>query len=154
MVFNVVVADLQPHQAVYRLTGDVVPSAAAMIAHVLYGEDMMLSQASGTPMVLDSDGFASRTGITRPQPSMTPEWLALDFDLDGLKEYAAAVFQRTGAFLDSAGPDALDRRVTSPLGTEVGVAEFLAGFGVVHLAQHTGEVTTLKGAQGARGLPF
>jgi len=43
---------------------------------------------------------------------------------------------------------ALDRQVTSPLGTEVSAAEYLAGFGVVHLAEHTGEVSTRARLEG------
>lgn len=154
MVFNAVVADLQPGQAAFSLPGGMVPSAAAMIAHMLYGEDMMVGQAGGGTMVLESGDFGRRTGIVRPQPSMTPDWLALDFDIGGLKDYADAVFARTSAFLESADVAALDRRVSTPLGTEVTAAEYLGGFGVVHLAEHTGEVSTLKGAQGVKGLPF
>lgn len=154
MVFNAVVGDLLPEHAAYTLPGGMVPTAAAMIGHVLYGEDMMVSQASGEPMVLDSNSFGQRTGILRPQPAMTPEWLGLTFDLAGLRDYGAAVFARTDAFLQRATAEALDRRITSPLGTEIAAAEYLAGFGVVHIAEHTGEVSTLKGAQGAKGLPF
>ena len=154
MVFNAVIADLQPEHGAYRLPGGMVPSATAMMAHALYGEDMMVGQASGTAMLLDADGWAARTGIARPQPAMTPEWLALDFKLEGLKEYAAAVFARTTSFLESAYAAAMDRRVQSPVGGQTTGAELLAGFGVVHLAEHTGEISTLKGAQGAKGLPF
>jgi hypothetical protein len=131
-----------------------VPNAAAMMAHVLYGEDMMVSQASGTSMLLEEGEWKRRTGIAQASPSMSPEWLALHFDLAGLKEYAAAVFARTDSFLSSADAAALDRRVASPLRSEMSGAELLAGFGVVHLAEHTGEISALKGAQGARGLPF
>ena len=154
MVFNAVVADLDPAQAEYRLPGDMVPSAAAMIAHAIYGEDMMVGWASAGPTLMDTDSFAARTGITRPQPAMTPDWLSLKFSLDGLKEYATAVFARTNGYLESATAADLDRRVRSPVGSETSGAELLAGFGVVHIAQHTGEISTLKGAQGLKGLPF
>ena len=154
MVFDAVVGDLNEEMAGHRLPGGMVATAAAMIAHALYGEDMMLSQASGERMLLHSNGFAAATGILQESPAMTPEWLTQEFKLIGLKDYAKAVFGRTSAFLERASETDLDRRLKSPIGTEMSAAEYLGAFGVVHIAEHTGEVSTLKGAQGVKGLPF
>jgi hypothetical protein len=154
MVFNAVVGDMDQKSASHRLPGEMVPSAAAMIAHSLYGEDMMLGQVSSTPLLIESGSFGARTGMLKTDPAMTPEWLQQDFLIDGLRDYAGAVFARTSAFLEGASSADLDRKVASPLGTEVNASDYLGSFAVVHIALHTGEVSTLKGAQGAKGLPF
>jgi hypothetical protein len=154
MVFNAVVGDLSDEMARHRLPGGMVPTAGAMIAHMLYGEDMMVGQVSGEPMLIDSNGWGAKTGIVRVSPAMTPDWLTQDFNLAGLKEYAQAVFARTEAFLERASAADLDKKMPTPIGGEVSGAEYLGGFAVVHIAEHTGEVSTLKGAQGAKGLPF
>jgi hypothetical protein len=154
MVFNAVVGDLDETTARYRLPGGSVPAASGMIAHVLFGEDMMVSQASRTPTLLENRDLGASTGILRISPSMTPDWLEQDFHIDGLMRYAEAVFARTAEFLESASAADMDRPMKSPMGTELSAAEFLGAFGIVHIAQHTGEVSTLKGAQGLKGLPF
>jgi len=154
MVFHAVTADLTEPVAAYRPPGGTVPAGLSLMAHALFGEDMMVNQqARGEQMVLESAGLTQATGIVNPSPEMTPEWLDSDFKLEGLKEYATVVFAATSAFLESATAEQLDRKVSHPAGERT-AAEYLAGFGVVHLAEHTGELSALKGAQGEKGLPF
>ncbi len=155
MVLNAVIADLDDQAAAFKVAGGTVPSAGAILAHCLHGEDMMVSQAAGgTKLTLLSEGFQARTGIAVPAPAMTPEWHSQAFNVAGLKEYGAAVFARTNAFLEGASSSDLDRLIDTPLGSKVPAADYLASFGVVHLSEHTGEISALKGAQGGRGLPF
>lgn len=154
MVFNAVVGDLDEETARYTLPGGMVPSAAAMIAHVIYGQDMMVAELSRQPLVLDRPGIRQETGITVVSASMSPEWLACSYNIAGLKQYSAAVFERTGEYLQNVTTAELDLVVPTPIGTQSSAADLLASIGVVHLAEHTGEVSTLKGACGKVGLPF
>lgn len=154
MVFNAVITDLDEETALYRLPGGLVPPAATVIAHALYSEDTIVAELSGLSRVIDSGRLREATGILAPDPSMTDAWLAQAFELPPLTEYAQSVFARTHAFLAAATNEQLDRLVPTPLGTQVTAAEFLGAFGVVHLAEHTGEVAAIKGATGKRGLPF
>jgi hypothetical protein len=155
MVFNAVVGNLDDALASSRMNGGNVPPAAAIIAHAVFSEDFMVNgQVRGRTTVLSQDGLQELTGIRRPGPSMTPEWVSTPFSISGLRTYAAAVFAETDTFLRRATQAEMDRSVTTPLGTEVIVAEYLASFGVVHLSEHTGEVSALKGAHGLQGLPF
>lgn len=152
MVFNAVVGDLEDTAAAHRIGN--VPSAAAIFAHAIYGEDMMVGQANGAPMLLESGDWRERTGITIVSPGMTPEWLALKLNVDGLRRYGEAVFGRTDAFLVSATATDMDRAIRSPMGQDVTVGAFLNSFGIVHVSEHAGEISALKGAQGLKGLPF
>jgi hypothetical protein len=155
MVFNSVVGDLDQAFASSRMNGGNVPPAAAIIAHAVFSEDFMVNeQVRGKGTILSQDGFQELTGIRQPGPSMTPHWVSMPFSIDGLRSYAAAVFAETDAFLHTATQAEMDRPVTTPLGTEMGAAEYLAAFGIVHLSEHTGEVSALKGASGLQGLPF
>lgn len=154
MMFNGVIGDLDASAAAYQVPGGSIGTPAAIIAHTLFGQDMMVSAVAESPTVLESAGLAGATGILNPGPSMDPAWLATPFKVDGLKEYAAAVFARTTGFLESASAAALDRQFSSPLGTPVSAAEYLSVFGLVHLTEHTGELAALKGVRGGKGLPF
>jgi hypothetical protein len=153
MVFNAVVADLDDAAAT-RLIGGNVPAAAPIMAHAIYGEDMIVSQARGAAPLLDSGNWNAKTGILNGSPSMTPDWLALKFSVAGLREYAGAVFARTGEYLELATAAELDKMVPTPLGQEMPVDAFLGAFGIVHVSEHCGEISALKGAQGLQGLPF
>jgi hypothetical protein len=85
---------------------------------------------------------------------MSPAFLSQVFDVDALREYAAALFAQTAAFLESPPPGDLERVITTPLGSPMNAATYLASFGLVHLAQHTGEISAVKGVLGVKGLPF
>lgn len=155
MVFNAVTADLTEEQCAYNIAGGTVPNAAAILAHAIYGEDAVVNRmARGMDPVLLRGDFMGRTGINAEAMGMTPEWLAMDFKLDGLLQYAEAVFAETAAFLESATTEMLDRPVDTPLGTKMPAAEAVGAFGIVHISEHTGEISALKGAQGGKGLPF
>ncbi len=155
MILLTVIGDLDQETASFRIPRSNVPPLMAVIAHSLYGEDLMVNErARGAESVLIAGGFRAVTGITSPGPSMTPEWLASDFKLDGLRAYANAVFAATDTFISSATSEQLDRLVVSPIGTDVSVGELLIAFSLVHLPVHTGEISTLKGAQMLKGLPF
>lgn len=153
MVYNAVTTDLTNEAARYVVPGGTLPNAAAIIAHTLWGEDMVVNAALERPTLLESGRFAP-SGMLSPMNAMTPEFLAQSFDLQGLREYADAVFANTASGLETITPAALDRMLPTPLGTEMDAASFMASFGVVHVGVHTGDISALKGAQGLRGLPF
>lgn len=154
MVFNAVTGDMTDEQCAFEV-GGTVPRAAAIFAHAVFGEDMVVNQmVRGGETVLERGGFMARTGIAKPSPAITPEFLAMTFDLAGLREYATAVFAETDRFLDSATAAELDREIDTPLGTKMPAGAAMGAFGVVHVSEHAGEISALKGAQGARGLPF
>lgn len=153
MMFDAVVAGMTATQASYVAPGSKLASAATIIAHAVFSEDAMVAEAAGSPRTLESGDFGTRTGIVVPPGAMLPAWDG-EFQFDALLDYAAAVFQRTTDFLASVSASRLDEVVASPMGHGATVARFLAGAGAIHLAQHTGEISALKGVQGIRGLPF
>ena len=155
MVFNAVVFDLDERMGRHSAPGATIPTPAAIMAHALYSQDMMVNEhVRQQPTVLQMGGFAAKTGLAAPEPSMSPAFLSQVFDVDALREYAAALFAQTAAFLESPPPGDLDRVITTPLGSPMNAATYLASFGLVHLAQHTGEISAVKGVLGVKGLPF
>lgn len=153
-LYSAVVQDYSDESAAYAIPGGMVPTPLAILAHALFSEDMMVAEVAQEPLVLNSEGFGEKTGIRQPDPRMSPDWHASAFSLDGLREYADAVFARTNSFLERATAADLDREFTSPIGQPTNAAAFLASFGVVHFSEHIGELSALKGAQGIKGLPF
>jgi len=154
MVFNGIVGDLAADAVEYSIPGSTVPKLGAIMAHAIYGEDVIVNGVSGKEIALTRLNLQASTGMVQLSNVMTPEWCQLAFDLEGLKAYAAAVFAETDDFLSRATTAELDRLVPTPLGTEMSGAARMGAFGVVHLMEHAGEISALKGAHGLKGLPF
>jgi hypothetical protein len=156
MLLGMVTADLTPELADRPIPGATISRISPILAHCVFGEDRTVNETlRGQRTILERDGWLARTRIPAPSPAMTPEWLAATFDLDQLKAYAAGVFAATEQYLECIPPADLERRVTSPIGSEVDGAELLTSFNLVHLTLHTGEIAALKGALGVPGgLPF
>jgi hypothetical protein len=153
MVFNAVTGDLTDESSSFEVPGGMLPRASAIMAHAIWGEDMVVSAVLEQPTVFASAGMATRSGF-EPSNSLSPEFVAQQFDLASLRDYASEVFGRTASGLETVTSAQLDRRVQTPMGSEMDAASFLGAFGIVHLAQHTGDISALKGVQGMKGLPF
>jgi hypothetical protein len=74
-------------------------------------------------------------------------------DLPALHDYARAVAEATEGWLGSLAPEDLDRTIETPIG-EYKLAQLLDLFVVWHVNVHCGEISVLKGCQGAKGYPF
>ena len=74
-------------------------------------------------------------------------------DLPPLHEYAQAVAQAAQGWLASLTPQDLERKIDTPIG-ELNLGQVLETFVIWHVNSHCGEISALKGCQGATGYPF
>jgi hypothetical protein len=129
---------------------------SALYAHALTSVDWVVNETTaGGRTVYERDGWGPRLGIDDVQrflSSAAPG--SLSFNLGLLREYGAAVRASVEGFLSTASEGAMTRQVDSFLGGKVSGAEFVAVFGVMHLIEHFGEISALKGVLGLKGLPF
>jgi len=100
---------------------------------------------------------AKALAVSAPEPEGAEGWLAwmqtIRVDLSALHEYAKATAAALDAWLASLTPEDLDRTINTPIG-EYNVAQVVETFVVWHLNAHCGEISALKGCQGAKGYPF
>ena len=133
--------------------GNIAP-IAPIIAHFLGAEDVFVNMMfAGKATVLESGGWNAKTGIAPGRPSLTDEFKAAKYSIDGLRGYATALFAEVESVLGSATEEQFGREIESPLGKSP-AGEFLGGLALSHLVSHVGEVSALKGMQGLKGLPF
>lgn len=73
-----------------------------------------------------------------------------------LRQYAQAVYANSDQFVARLTPEDLDRPVDmSRMGMgQPSLAWFLNTLVIIHAANMCGEISCLKGLQGARGYPF
>jgi hypothetical protein len=92
-----------------------------------------------------------------PEPEHGGDYLAylreIRVDLSALHEYAQAIATDLQKWLSSLTPEDLERKLNTPVG-EYSLAQTLETFVIWHINVHCGEISALKGCQGAKGYPF
>jgi hypothetical protein len=146
-------ADVSQATADRRIEGSTINTIGQIFGHVVVAEDSIVGGGLSGGLVLMTDGWSEKIGISTPQPRQDAEWANAVIDLDAFRGYARAVFARTDALLASASDADLMKEMDTPLGKLPAIG-FISNIGLTHTAQHWGEIAALKGVQGQKGLPF
>jgi uncharacterized damage-inducible protein DinB len=147
--FTGVLADVTSDMANWR-PGGVANPIGALVLHTAVGQDRAVQERiQGKPMLLPA--WAPRLKVA-PEFRLTPEVAkALQTDMAVLRQYLQALDATTDAFLATLKDQAeLDRPVQWFRGP-MALGDFLIHILVTHVYAHTGEISTLKGLQGATG---
>jgi hypothetical protein len=151
--------DVTPEQAHWAPPGIANPLGATYY-HVVAAEDVLLNSRAWGKQPLAAGDFAGRTGASEPAPRPGPgldEWARrVRIDLPALRAYAKAVFANTDAALAALSPDDLEKPIDlSSFGMgQQPMHALVAGIVLQHINNHLGEISCLKGLQGAKGYPF
>jgi hypothetical protein len=126
---------------------------AQLLAHMVSGQDLLIADKLRGGTTLHESGWAAKTGIPQVR---TDIWNrdAWRMDLAGFDAYRLAVLANTRAYLGALTPDELSREVAWIRGPEQPVHQLLRTILINHALGHCGEISTLKGIQGLKGLPI
>lgn len=155
-ILHLVVVDLTPEQAHWQPPGIAHP-AGAQYAHAIISADAIVLGMFQGGAPLFASTWAGKTGVSQPQMEITLEWArTVQVDLPALHDYAAAVAAAVDAFANSLSESDLDRSLDL---SAVGLGQrnldwALTSLVTGHLNNMAGEISVLKGLQGARGYPF
>jgi hypothetical protein len=159
-VLDMTMQDVTSEQAHWAPPGVTAP-LGAQFAHAVTAEDMMLNGfVKGAPPLFATT-FAGKTGMSEPPPAPDAggwaDWArSVKIDLPTLREYGKAVFASSEEFIGSLDEAGLNRELdlsSFQLGKQ-SVGWFLSNVLAWHVNAHCGEISCLKGLQGARGYPF
>lgn len=160
--FENTVIDIKPEQLHVNPGGKALPLGATY-AHLLLSEDAVVQGLILGKAPLFASTWQGKTGTNKPMPSMEdknwPEenekWShSVKIDLEQMKKYQKAVFEATQAFMETLTEKELEREVeVGGLGKR-SVLDLINNFIIGHMANITGEISVLKGLQGAKGYPF
>jgi hypothetical protein len=150
------VADLTPEQASWS-PGGTANNIGAELLHLIAAEDMFLNMMVGR-QPLGMGEFAGKTGASEPHPpGAYGDWAKrVKADIPQVQEYMKAVFKNTEDYVASLKPDDLNREIdlaAAGLG-KMSLGAFITLTSVVHPSNHIGEISCMKGQQGAKGYPF
>ncbi|MBI4790726.1 MAG: DinB family protein [Chloroflexi bacterium] len=150
------VADVTPEQAHWIPPGIANP-LGAIYAHALSVEDAVVNGLLKGNAPLFASAWKGKTGISEPQMHATFEWARkLKIDLSTAREYAQAVYAATDVYFASLQDDDLERVIDlSKSGFGPTPMNWIVNNMIVgHAHSMMGEISCLKGLQGAKGYPY
>ena len=119
-----------------------------LFLHTVLGQDRQVSRLTGKPPAFDD--WAARLNLPSDWRQTPESSRSLNASLDLLLEYAQAVYNVVDAFLDDLSDADLEKTVEA-FGSQTSVASQISRNLVVHIYEHAGEISTIKGLQGAKG---
>jgi hypothetical protein len=161
-VLDGTMADVTPEQMNWAPPGLANPLGASY-AHTITSEDMVINGMLRRGAPLFASTWAGKTGSNQPMPMPGPDWekygpwaREVQVDLAQARDYAQAVYASSDEYLASLTPEALD----TPLDLSgIGMGQVSLGWAISllvigHINNLAGEISCLKGIQGAKGYPF
>lgn len=147
--FNGVLSDVTQEMLDWTPPGT-ANSIAGLVLHTVVGQDrVVMARIQARPILLET--WAPRLNVA-PDFRLTPENAKLlRVDLGALREYVAAVEAAVDAYLATLHSDADLDRIVEGFRGPVPQGQTLSVMLVTHVFEHTGEISALKGVQGARG---
>lgn len=148
--------DVTSEQAHFIPTGTANPIAATYV-HAIASEDLAINMVLKGGAPLYAGLCEDETGISEVQPLSTFEWARrVRIDLPVVKLYARAVHEATAAYLATLTDEDLSRVLDL---TNFGLGQMTIGtllnrMVLGHIDNMTGEISVLKGLQGAKGYPI
>ena len=154
-------ADLTPEVAVWQPQGT-ANTIQALVAHMTMGEDNAIQRAikageklndpaASNSSLFISKGWSKELGVP---PERGGQWTkGWQLNLEAFQAYRKAVHKETDAWLETLKPDDLEREVVWFNGpnTAGGLLRMVV---IHHQLLHSGEISSLKGQQGLKGLPI
>ena len=141
-ILGQVTADLTQEQSDWKPPG-VASSIGAIYSHTLTHADWFVQD------ICIGQNFALFNELPWEKIKMQD----VQVDLSALHEYAGEVQSAAQGWLASLTPADLDRKVETNIG-ELNQGQMLEAFIVWHINVHCGEISALKGCQGAKGYPW
>jgi hypothetical protein len=142
-ILGQVTADLTQEQTDWAPPGN-VSTIGAIYSHTITYVDYFVQNycIEGKPL---PKSVESRPAVLKMQD--------VQVDPYELHEYAGNVKNKIQGWLSSLTPADLERKIDTTVG-ELNVGQILEIYIVWHINVHCGEISALKGCQGAKGYPF
>jgi hypothetical protein len=149
-ILEQVTTDLTQEQADWMPPGIANP-VGALYWHTVSSVDQIVhGWCMGQAPLSQEAGWREKALIvSAPEDEMR----AIRVNLPAVHEYAHAVAKSVQGWLASLTSKDLERKMDTPIG-ELNLGQVLETFVIWHINAHCGEISALKGCQGARGYPF
>lgn len=132
--------------------GGTTNTIAQLMAHMTIGEDGGFNRfLQGKDRIIETNGWAEKIGIPLERGAVWgKDW---KLKIDAFREYRELVKQSASSYLETMDLADLDREVEAFAGPRP-AHNIIQIIVINHMLGHSGEISTLKGIQGLKGLPF
>jgi DinB family protein len=155
-ILEMVMADVTDEQALWTPPGIANPIGALYAHAYLAADGVVHALLQGIPPMYAST-WVDKVGVEAPQQHLSLEWArGIKPDLPALRKYGRAVTEAVSTYTGKLSDDDLNREVDLT-GVNLGVRTVgwcLNALVAAHHNNMAGEISALKGAQGAQGYPF
>jgi hypothetical protein len=150
-------ADLTGEMCDHQPGGKAHPIGATYV-HIAATEDVIINMVLRGQQPMVAGEWAGKIGASEPPPPFGGDIYAwatsVKVDIGQAREYAKAVYKNTDDYVASLTPEDLDRELDIPGFGKNPLAYYIGIAALIHPANHVGEISALKGIQGAKGYPF
>jgi hypothetical protein len=159
--FESTTADIQEDH-LHKTPGGKALPLGATYAHLIFSEDTIVhGMLQGKPPLF-ATSWKDKTGASAPMPAMDEKWAesnetwanSVTVDLPKMRKYAKAVFAATDEYVNSLKNEDLTKEIDLGSWGKKTVWFLLAEYIIGHTFSLTGEISVLKGLQGAKGYPY
>lgn len=146
----------------HKLPGGKALPLGSLVAHLVFSEDVIVNG-----MILGNAPFYTalwkgKTGASVPMPAMDEKWSVaheewsrtVQVKLPELLKYMKAVFSATEYYVSTLKQKELEREINLGSWGKKPLVSLLTGFVIAHTNNLTGEISAIKGVNGAKGYPF
>jgi hypothetical protein len=159
--FESTVADIK-EEHLHKDPGGKAFPLGSLIAHLVYSEDVIMHGMLQGKDTLYHTTWEDKTGVSIPLPPMDDKWesahttwsRAVKINLPQLLKYTKAVFVDTEKYVSNLKDTELEKEIDLGSWGKKTVVSLLTGFIIAHTNSLTGEISALKGINGAKGYPF
>ena len=159
--FEGTVSDIKDAHLHVNPGGKALP-LGSLVAHLVYSEDVILhGMIQGkSPLYLTS--WKGKTGASTPMPAMDEKWVQAHSDwaksvqikFPQLLKYMKTVFATTEKYISTLSEKDLEKEIDLGSWGKKTLVSLLSGFIIAHTNSLTGEISAIKGINGAKGYPF
>ncbi len=151
-----IMADVAEEQAHWWPPATANPLGVQYAHAICVADAVVHAVLQGKPLLFQSN-WSGKTGVSAPQMNATPEWArSVNVDLAAMRPYAQAAYAAGDDDIASlTGNDLKREQYLSETGLGVHTVDWiLSALVIAHMNNMAGEISCLKGLQGAKGYPF
>ena len=159
--FESTVADIKSIH-LHKLPGGKALPLGSLVAHLAFSEDVIVHGMLQGTAPLYAASWKGKTGASAHLPAMDDKWKEAHIEwsqtvkikLPELLKYTKAVFAATEKYVSTLKDKDLEKEVDLGSWGKKSVVSLLTGFVIAHTNSLTGEISAIKGVNGAQGYPF
>lgn len=150
-MIDIALEGLTPEVAHFE-PGGTTNTIAQLLTHMTISEDNIVNRfLKGGQQLGENEGWLARAGIPVGRGAFWEKGWTLQ--LDAFQEYRNKVNESTIDYVSNLSPEDFDKETEWFTGMRP-VSEMLQVVLTHHRLGHAGEISTIKGLQGLKGLPF